>query len=97
MNCFSSLFLDLPLNVIVKQIEPVGVIKAGTRVVMACTAANSNPESQINWFKNSQIMSFDLNSDAQKNTSNKLSNDYETISYMTVKTEREREREKLEN
>ena len=62
------------------------MIKAGTRVVMACIAANSNPEAQISWFKNSYIMSFDSNNnnDAQKNISTKLSNDYETISYMTV-------------
>ncbi len=63
------------------------MIKAGTRVVMACIAANSNPEAQISWFKNSYIMSFDSNNnnnDAQKNISTQLSNDYQTISYMTV-------------
>lgn len=75
------------MNVTVRQIEPVGIIKAGSRVVMACVASNSNPEAQISWYKNSYIMSFESNG-VEKNISSKLGNDFETVSYMSVRSKK---------
>ena len=68
-----------------RLVEPLTQIKAGNRVILACTAFNSNPEPQISWYKNSYILSFDKN-DSQRNiTWLKTSmNDFETTSYVTV-------------
>ena len=58
-------------------------IKAGTRVVFACTATNSNPQPQITWFKDSYAML--LQPDQQENVTSSLVNnkEYDTVSYMS--------------
>jgi hypothetical protein len=60
-------------------------IKAGSKVILACTATSSNPSTQISWFKNSYAILFDNSTDTKTNLTSSLGNDYETISYVEVR------------
>ena len=44
----------MPSNVKIVGVEPIKAdtaVKAGSKVILACVSSNSNPESQITWFK----------------------------------------------
>lgn len=87
-KCFFYHFiylLDLSSAVKITQIEPAAsLIKAGSKVILACVSSNSFPEAEIKWFKDSYAISFD-NDNTKMNTTAKLLNDYETTSYVEVR------------
>lgn len=58
-------------------------VKAGTRVVFACVASGSYPQSHITWYKDGYAMG--LQPDHQENITSTLLNnkDYETTSYIS--------------
>lgn len=58
-------------------------VKAGTKVVIACRAQNSNPSPFITWYKDSYPIL--LNSEEQQNITTKFVNEkeYDTISYLS--------------
>jgi hypothetical protein len=70
-------------------IEPSSVtqIKAGSNVVLSCVASNSNPNSQIAWYKDGLLVATQPNQST--NTSSKISIDYETTSYFKVSVARD--------
>lgn len=64
------------------KIDSTTPVKAGSKVIIACITSNSNPDSEIKWYKDSYLISTPNSNRTFKYLN--VTSDFETTSYLEV-------------